>query len=105
MWELIQREFFYDSSESPLARVIGYLIEWVILSIVFFLEFLLISEGSIIVSVDSIGILDTVLPVHISELIECEYLPTLSDTPIRKKYWATRVFYLDNDGYEDKKWS
>ena len=76
-------------SERHLARIIRYLVEGSLSSISFFFEFFLIRHGSII---DAIFFFGTVPPVHIPELVECEYLTILSDPSIAvddRSRWIT----------------
>jgi hypothetical protein len=103
LWELIERESFYDSTEAHLAWVIGDLVERSLASIACRLEFLFVSQSAILRLIDTICVLHRVSPVHIPELIQGEHSSRLSDTPIGKKYWATRILYLNNDTDDNKK--
>lgn len=86
--ELIQWESFYYSSPFHSARIIFYFIERSFSSIFFFFEFFLIFHSTIVYSV---FFFCTVLPVHISKLIECKYFTMLSDSSITIDNWSTWI--------------
>lgn len=84
--EFIEGESFEYFSYAHLPRIIRDFIEWTFTGIIFFLQGFFVLEGCILSWLHSIGILHTIFPVHISELIEEKLLPIVPDTTIAKEY-------------------
>ena len=81
------------------------LIEWTISGIIFFLQRFFIFESFISVTFYTIGILDGVSPIHISEFIEVKYLSILSDSSILKKNWSAWVLNFDTYSNDYVNWN
>jgi hypothetical protein len=100
LWELIEGESLDESSPYHPTGIIADLVEWTITTIALLTQSILVLESLIVSILDSIGILHTVLPVHVSELVEKKLRSTESDTPISKYHWTREILDQYTNSYE-----
>ncbi len=86
--EFIEGESLEDFSDIHSPWIISDLVERSVPSIVGFFEMLFILECTIFIFLHAIGILDTIFPVHIAELVEKEFFSSESYTAVFEEYWS-----------------